>query len=41
MARSPQLGISLDKVTQQPDDEGAKKSDEPFDKLMETLARKS
>jgi len=41
MARSPQLGISLDKVTQQPEDEDAKKFDEPFDKLKETLTKKS
>jgi len=35
------LGISIDKVTQQLEDEGVKKFDEPFDKLMETLTKKS
>ena len=37
----PELGISIDKVTQQLEDEGVKKFDEPFDKLMETLTIKS
>ena len=41
MARLPELGISIDKVTQQLEDEGVRKFDEPFDKLMETLAKKS
>jgi transaldolase len=41
MARLPELGISIDKVTQQLEDEGVKKFDEPFDKLMETLTIKS
>jgi transaldolase len=41
MARLPELGISIDKVTQQLEDEGVKKFDEPFDKLMETLTKKS
>jgi transaldolase len=41
MARLPELGISIDKVTQKLEEEGVKKFDEPFDKLMETLAKKS
>ncbi len=41
MAQLPELGISIDKVTGQLEDEGVKKFDEPFDKLMETLTKKS
>ena len=41
MARLPELGISIDKVTQQLEDEGVKKFDVPFDKLMETLTQKA
>lgn len=41
MARLPELGINIDKVTQQLEDEGVKKFNEPFDKLMESLAKKS
>ena len=41
MERLPELGIRIDKVTQQLEDEGVKKFDEPFDKLMETLTKKS
>ena len=41
MARLPELGISIDKATQQLEDEGVKKFSEPFDKLMESLVRKS
>jgi len=37
MARLPELGISIDKVTEQLEDEGVKKFNEPFDKLIETL----
>ena len=37
----PELGIDLDKVTQQLEDEGIGKFNEPFDKLMEALAKKS
>ena len=37
MARLPELGIFIDKVTGQLEDEGVKKFNEPFDKLMETL----
>jgi transaldolase len=39
--RLPELGISIDKVTQQLENEGVKKFDEPFDKLIETLTKKS
>lgn len=41
MARLPEFGIGIDKVTQQLEDEGVKKFDEPFDKLMEALTKKS
>ena len=41
MARLPELGISIDKVTQQLEDEGVKKFNEPFDKLMGALTKKS
>jgi transaldolase len=41
MARLPELGISIDKLTQQLEDEGIRKFDEPFDKLMEALTKKS
>ncbi len=36
----PALGISLKKVTQQLEDEGVAKFNEPFDKLMQTLAQR-
>jgi transaldolase len=39
MERLPELGISIDKVTQQLEDEGVRKFNEPFDKLMEALAQ--
>jgi transaldolase len=35
----PALGIDLDKITQQLEDEGAEKFNQPFDKLMESLAK--
>ena len=41
MAQLPALGISIDKVTQQLEDEGVEKFNKPFDKLMETLTKKS
>ena len=41
MAQLPELGISIDKVTGQLEDEGVKKFNEPFDKLMEALMKKS
>jgi len=37
--RLPELGIDLDKVTQQLEDEGVTKFNQPFDKLMATLAQ--
>ncbi len=37
----PKLGIDLDKATQQLEDEGIRKFNEPFDKLMEALAKSS
>jgi len=37
----PELGIDIDKVTQQLENEGIGKFNEPFDKLMEALANKS
>ena len=40
MAQLPKLGIGIDNVTQQLEDEGVKKFNEPFDKLMETLSDK-
>jgi transaldolase len=41
MEHLPKLGINIDKVTQQLENEGIKKFDVPFDKLMEALAKKS
>jgi transaldolase len=41
MAHLPELGINIDKVTQQLEDEGVKKFNEPFDKLMGALTKKS
>jgi transaldolase len=41
IARLPELGINIDKVTQQIEDEGIKKFEESFDKLMESLTKKS
>jgi transaldolase len=38
LERLPELGIRIDKVTQQLEDQGVEKFNEPFDKLMETLA---
>ncbi len=37
LERLPELGINIDKVTQQLEDEGVQKFKKPFDKLMETL----
>ncbi|MBK5277318.1 MAG: transaldolase [Bacteroidia bacterium] len=39
--RLPDLGININKLTQQLEDEGIKKFDESFDKLMESLTKKS
>jgi transaldolase len=41
LERLPELGISLDNVTRQLEDEGVDKFSKPFDKLMETLAQRS
>ena len=41
MERLPELGINIDKATQQLEDEGVRKFNEPFDKLMEALTKKS
>jgi transaldolase len=37
--RLPELGVSIDMVTQQLEDEGVEKFSESFDKLMETLGK--
>lgn len=39
--RLPELGISLDNVAQKLEDEGIEKFNQPFDKLMATLAKRS
>ena len=39
LERLPELGIDIDKATQQLEDEGVEKFNKPFDKLMETLAK--
>jgi len=41
LERLPELGINIDRVTQQLEDEGVEKFTKPFDKLMETLAQRS
>jgi transaldolase len=41
LKRLPELGINLDKVTQQLEDEGLKKFNQPFDKLLKTLAQRA
>jgi len=41
LERLPEMGISIDNVTQQLEDEGVEKFSKPFDKLMETLAQRS
>ena len=41
LARLPELGISIDEVTQQLEDEGVEKFNQGFDKLMQALAQKS
>ncbi len=38
--RLPELGINIDQVTQQFEDEGVEKFNKPFDNLMETLAKR-
>jgi transaldolase len=37
----PELGISIDNIARQLEGEGVKKFEEPFDKLMETITKKS
>jgi transaldolase len=37
----PLLGIHLDEVTKQLENEGVEKFNEPFNKLMETVAQRS
>jgi transaldolase len=41
LERLQELGINIDDVTRQLEDEGVAKFNQPFDKLMETLAQKS
>ena len=41
LERLPELGISIDNVTRQLEDEGVEKFSKPFDKLMATLAQRS
>ena len=41
LERLPEFHISIDKVTQQLEDEGVEKFNKPFDKLMATLAKTS
>ena len=41
LKRLPELGISIDKITQQLEDEGVAKFNQPFDKLMEALEQRS
>jgi transaldolase len=41
LERLPELGIDIDKVTRQLEDEGVEKFNKPFDKLMETVAQRS
>lgn len=40
MAHLPELGVDIDKVTQQLEADGVKKFQEPFDKLMEAITTK-
>jgi transaldolase len=39
LERLPELGIDLEQVTQRLEDEGIQKFNQPFDKLLETLAK--
>ena len=41
LTQLPELGIAIDQVTQQLEDEGVEKFNKPFDKLMVTLAQRS
>ena len=40
LERLSEFGISIDKLTQQLEDQGVEKFNQPFDKLMETLAKR-
>ena len=40
LGRLPGLGIDIERVTQQLEDEGVEKFNKPFDKLMETVAQR-
>ena len=40
LARLPELGLDLDQATQQLEDEGVEKFNQPFDSLMATLEDK-
>jgi transaldolase len=39
LQRLPGLGIDIDQVTRQLEEEGVEKFNQPFDELMETLAK--
>jgi len=41
MAQLSELGINIDTLTQQLEDEGVKKFNEPFDRLMESIRKKA
>ncbi|MBN2437989.1 MAG: transaldolase, partial [Deltaproteobacteria bacterium] len=41
MERLPELGVHIDKMTQQLEDEGVEKFNKPFDKLMEAIVHMS
>lgn len=41
LVRLPELNVDIDKVTRQLEDEGIDKFKQPFDKLLETLARRA
>ena len=41
LERLPELGISIDSITQQLEDEGVEKFCTPFDKLLKTIEQKS
>jgi hypothetical protein len=41
LKRLPELGINIDKATQQLEDEGVMKFNNTFDTLMETLGQRS
>lgn len=41
LAHLPELGINIDSITQQLEDEGVRKFNVPFDKLMEAITKKS